>query len=95
MAKTEKRSLKGQVGLGALPSAFVVMVVALLVAAFGALILSDVGATMTADSAEANITTDGITAIADMSDLVAPLGIVLVAAVIILVLTGTFGRSAR
>lgn len=84
---------KGQVQN--LAGAFVGIVVALLVAAFGALILSSVGATMTADSAEANLTTTGINAISDMGDLVAPLGIVLVAAVIIGVLMYSFGGGRR
>jgi hypothetical protein len=86
-------TMKGQ--LGGLPAAFVGIVVALLIAAFGALILSSVGATMTANSAEANITDTGITAISDMADLVAPLGVVLVAAVIIGVLMYSFGGAGR
>ncbi len=84
---------KGQ--LGGLPAAFVGIVVALLIAAFGALILSNVGGTMTAASAEANITSAGVTTISDMADLVAPLGVVLVAAVIIGVLMYSFGGQGR
>ena len=82
------KHMKGQAG--GLSGSFLAIVVALLVASFGALILSETGATMTADSAEYNITQTGITAVGDMSDLVAPLGIVLVAAVIIAVLMGAF-----
>jgi len=93
MPKWMSGTKKGQ--LGGLPAAFVGIVVALLIAAFGALILSNVGATMTPDSAEANITAVGVTTIADMSDLVAPLGIVLVAAVIIGVLMYSFGGVGR
>lgn len=85
--------MKGQ--LGGLPAAFVGIVVALLIAAFGALILANVGATMTPDSAEANITAAGVTTISDMADLVAPLGVVLVAAVIIGVLMYSFGGGRR
>ena len=84
---------KGQ--LGGLPAAFVGIVVALLIAAFGALILSNVGDTMTPASAEANITAAGVTTISDMADLVAPLGVVLVAAVIIGVLMYSFGGGRR
>lgn len=73
-----------------LAGSFLAIVVALMVAAFGALILSEVGGTMTADSAEANITETGITSVSSMADLVAPLGIVLVAAVIIGVLVTAF-----
>lgn len=73
-----------------LSGSFLAIVVALMVAAFGALILSEVGSTMTADSAEANITSTGIESVSSMADLIAPLGIVLVAAVIIGVLVTAF-----
>lgn len=79
---------KGQVA--GLAGAFVAIGVALLVGAFVALILSDVGDTMTADSAEANITDTGIDTVSDMTELVQPLGVVLVAVVIIGVLYGAF-----
>lgn len=87
------KTKKGQVAN--LSGAFVGIVVALLVAAFGALILSNVAGTMTDDSVEQNITEGAISVVEDMTDLVAPLGVVLVAAVIIGVLMYSFGARAR
>lgn len=76
-----------------MPTIVVAVVITLLVMSFGALILSNVGDTMTADSAEANLTDTGIDAIADGGDLIGPLVIVAVAGVIIGVLFMAFGRS--
>jgi hypothetical protein len=83
-------SKKGQMGLGGLSGAFLAIVVAILVAAFGALILSTIGATMTPNSAEANMTTTGVTVLSSMIDLIQPLGIVIVAGVILGVLFMAF-----
>lgn len=86
---------KGQANLGGLMGAFIGIGVALLGAAFVVLILSDVGSTMTADSAEYNVTQTGITTIGDMTDLVQPLGVVVIAVVIIGVLLHAFAGRRR
>lgn len=74
-----------------MPTIVVAIVITILVMSFGALILANIGDTMTADSAEANLTDTGIEALADAGDLVGPLGIVAVASVIIGVLFLAFG----
>ncbi len=74
-------SKKGQ--LMNLGNVFIGIGVALIMAAFVALILGKVGATFTVNSTEANITADAKNTIADMVDLTNPLGIVAIAGVII------------
>jgi uncharacterized membrane protein YkvI len=64
--------------------------VAVMIAAFVALILGNVNSTFTADSYEDNISTTGLATLDDMSDLFQPLGLVVIAVVIIGVLMGAF-----
>jgi len=78
-------------GMTDITGAVVSIGTALLVAAFVVLILGDVGDTMDTDSAEQNVTVTGVDVISDMVDLIKPLGIVVVAAVIIGVLLNAFG----
>lgn len=85
--------MRGQ--LGNLPGMFMVIGVALLVAAFVALILGNVGDTMTPGSAEANITADGVDVITSMVALAKPLGIVGIAGIIIGYLMGFFSGGRR
>jgi uncharacterized integral membrane protein len=78
---------KGQMNIIA---AFVSIGVALLVAAFVVLILSNVGDSLGAGTAAANVTNVGVSTINSMVNLTNPLGIVLIAAVIIGVLVSAF-----
>lgn len=93
LRRGESKTMKGQ--LGNLPQIFMLIGLGLLVASFVALILSNVGATMTANSVEANITTTGVDVISDMVDLAKPLGIVGIAGIIIAYLMGFFSGGGR
>jgi len=81
---------KGSMDLSGVMGAFIGLGVALIGAAFVALIMAKVGDTMDVNSTEANITDTGLEVLEDMVDLVQPLGIVVIAGVIIYVLVNSF-----
>lgn len=94
--KTKKHLSETRQGFsGNLGGAVLGIGVAILIAAFVALILDNVNDTFTADSFEDNITDTGLETLDDMTDLIQPLGLVMIAVVIIGVLLGAFGGVMR
>lgn len=86
-----QKTMKGFAGV---QSAVVGIGVAILVAAFIALVLSNVKDTLTANSTAANISQKGLDTVKSMADLIQPLGIVAIAVAIIAYLVLAFrGRS--
>ena len=87
-----KMSKRGQVGfgLGDIPGIAIAVVVGMLVLSFGALVLGEVQADQTANSAESNITGDGLSTLSNVSSLIPTAGTVIGAALIIGILLGAF-----
>ncbi len=89
---------KGNIGMNSLISFAVLLVVASLVAGFGAQILTSIQSTMTADTSAYNATGAGITGIANMTGQFGNLGLIISAVVIIGLLVGgfmVFGNRGR
>jgi hypothetical protein len=69
--------------INSLPSIGIAVVVGILVMSFGALILGNVQADQTANSAESNVTGQGITTLLNVADNLPTVGIVIGAVIII------------
>lgn len=89
---TEKNTAKYQVQ--DLAGFAVIMVVVAVIIAFGQKILTDVGAGFTANTYEANSTTQGKAALGKFSDYLPTVAIVIVAGVLIAILYNVFLRRA-
>lgn len=79
-----------QINLGNLATIVLLLVVAVLVTAFAADIVEDINADQTANSAAANITTDGNTGLLNLSGQFGNIGTVIGAGLIISILLGAF-----
>lgn len=79
---------KGQMNM--LVPTVITIVVVVVVLAMGALLLNKVGDTFDSGSAADNITTDGLTTLEDLGELVGPVGTVMFIAVIVAILVGMF-----
>lgn len=83
-------TMKGVIGMESLVGFVVLLVVASLVAAFGAQILSSIQATMTGNSTAYNATGAGLTGIANLTGQFGNIGLIVAAVVIIGLLVGGF-----
>ena len=72
----------------------ITLVVVTVALAFGLQVLGDIKGDMTANSAEANATADGITGLSKLTSKLPTIGLVLAAVVIIAILVRGFAKAA-